>query len=159
MKDDPWGLRATTRGGRGLAGGLLLLYAAAACSRDSAAPPKAPPPPPQQPQGAVAPVRDSAAFENRVWKVKRSPTVEAGQLYVFLADGTLLIASAHGTPALGKWRLEGEQMTMVEEGIPYRVTILHSSPDSFNIRMANPGEPVDIDFVPASIRSAGEVSP
>jgi|SRR5665213_1090736 len=148
MKDDSWGLRATARRGRTLAVGMVLAWAAAACTKDSA-------PPPEPPQSAAAPVRDSAAFENRVWKVKRSPTVEAVQLYVFLADGTLLIVSAHGTPALGKWRLEGEQMTMVEEGIPYRVTILHSSPDSFNIRMANPGEPVDIHFVPASTDAAG----
>lgn len=121
-----------------------LVVLAAACTRDGAPPAK------RAQRDSTVPTSDSAAFENRVWKVARSATVEVGQLYVFLSDGTLLIASAHGTPALGSWRLSPGGMTMVEEGIPYRVTVLHSSPDSLAIRMANPGEPVTIELVRAS---------
>ena len=122
----------------------LVALAETACSRESA-------PPGQRAQrDSVAPEPDSAAFENHVWRVARSATVEVGQLYVFLSDGTLLIASAHGTPSLGSWGLEAGQMTMVEEGIPYKVTVLHSSADSLAIRMANPGEPVTIELVRAS---------
>jgi hypothetical protein len=123
-----------------------------ACTRESASPP--------QRAGRdsaatiAAPAPDSAAFENRVWKVARSATVEAGQLYVFLSDGTLLVASAHGTPSLGAWHLSPGGMTMVEEGIPYEVSILRSTPDSLSIRMANPGEPVTIELVHASTGGA-----
>jgi putative lipoprotein len=35
MKDDLWALRATTRGGRGLAVGLVLLFAVAACAHQA----------------------------------------------------------------------------------------------------------------------------
>jgi hypothetical protein len=122
----------------------LAVFAASGCSRDGTPPAK------RAQHDSTAPTSDSLAFENRVWKVARSATVEAGQLYVFLSDGTLLIASAHGTPALGSWRLSPGGMTMVEEGIPYKVTILRSSADSLAIRMANPGEPVTIELVRAS---------
>lgn len=124
----------------------LAVLAVAACTRESAPPAHSP----QRDSVAAAPAPDTAGFENRVWTVARSATVEVGQLYVFLSDGTLLIASAHGTPALGSWRLSAGQLTMVEEGIPYKVTILRSSPDSLAIRMANPGEPVTIELVRAS---------
>ena len=40
-------------------------------------------------------------------------------------------------------------MTLVEEGIPYKVDILRLSRDEFRIRSNNPGEPVEIRFVPA----------
>lgn len=97
--------------------------------------------------------RDSLGFANRVWKVQSSSTVALGTMYVFLSDGTLLITSDRSTPALGKWKREGGQMTMIEEGRPYKVAILQSSPDSFRITISNPGEPVEIGFVPATAGS------
>lgn len=90
-----------------------------------------------------------ASFVNKVWRVSQSSDVAAGMLYVFLSDGTLVIASAHGTPALGTWRLEGEALTMVEEGLPYVVDVLELSAAKFRIRVNNPGESTDITFVPA----------
>lgn len=87
------------------------------------------------------------SFANTVWQVARSTAGDPGALYVFLSDGTLLIASFHGTPALGRWRHSGDSLTMTEEGLPHPVTVLAQSPDSFAIRISSPGEPVEIHFV------------
>jgi hypothetical protein len=92
---------------------------------------------------------EDASFINRVWKVAESTSVAPGQLYVFLSDGTLVIASTTGTPALGTWTFDGKTLTMIEESIPYRVDILGLSTSEFRIRIHNPGGFVDINLVPA----------
>jgi hypothetical protein len=89
------------------------------------------------------------SFVNRVWRVESSSTVAPGTIYVFLADSTLLITSSNSKPLLGTWKYANGELTMVEEGIPYRVEVLHLSPDQFKIRSHNPGEPVEITLVPA----------
>ena len=89
------------------------------------------------------------SFLNRVWTVKESSAVEPGMLYVFLSDGTLVMTSPHGKPALGTWTPGNGTFTMVEEGQPHRVDILSLTEREFRIRSHNPGEPVDIVLVPA----------
>ena len=81
----------------------------------------------------------SPGFINTVWKVSESSSVALGTLYVFLSDGTLVVASPHGKPTLGKWKDEGGILTMVEEGIPYQVDVLNLERDQFKIRSHNPG--------------------
>ena len=117
-----------------VASALLL----AGCPRPAAAPP------PQASPNA-APV----GFVNRVWKVEKSSSVSPDTMYVFLSDGTLVVTSPHGKPSLGTWRSEAGKMTMVEEGISYPVDTLRLDADRFVIRSHNPGEPVDIEMVPA----------
>lgn len=90
-----------------------------------------------------------AGFVNRVWSVRTSTSVEPGTMYAFVSDGTLLITSINGTPALGQWTPAGEGFTMIEEGISYKVDILSLTPDELRIRIHNPGEPVEIVFAPA----------
>ena len=70
-------------------------------------------------------------------------------MYAFLSDGTLVVASPQGKPSLGTWKYENGKLTMVEEGIPYDVDVLKLEADRFAIRSHNPGEPVDIEMVPA----------
>ncbi len=89
------------------------------------------------------------SFENRVWRVAESTAVAPGQLYVFFSDGTLVITSATGTPALGTWKRDGDGIVMIEEGRPYRVEVLALTDAEFSIRSHNPGPPVDIRFVRA----------
>ena len=114
---------------------VLLL---SGCSRGDA--------PREQAAGQAA---DSAAsFVDRVWRVERSSSVAPGTIYVFLSEGTLLITSSNSKPMLGTWSNKNGELTMVEEGIPYRVQVLHLSPDQFRIRSHNPGEPVEITLVP-----------
>src|SRR5262245_44591539 len=98
---------------------------------------------------APTPGDEPTSFVNKVWKVSQSAAVAPGQLYVFLSDGTLVIASSTGKPSLGTWSYTDSVLTMVEEGISYRVDILKLTPDEFSIRSHNPGEPVDIMLVPA----------
>ena len=91
----------------------------------------------------------AAGFVNIVWVVSQSSSVAPGTLYVFLSDGTLVIASPHGKPALGTWKDAGGILTMVEEGTPYQVDVLSLSRDRFTIRSYNPGKPAEITLIPA----------
>jgi hypothetical protein len=86
-----------------------------------------------------------------VWRVRESSSVALGTLYVFLSEGTLVITSSNSKPALGRWKYEDGALTMVEEGISYKVDILKLSKDEFRIRNNNPGEPVEITLVPAGV--------
>jgi hypothetical protein len=121
-------------------GALALCLAAAASS--VACREKAPPPD----RGTAAPV----SFVNKVWRVQSSSSIETGMLYVFLSDGTLVISSPHGTPSLGTWKPSGTGFTMIEEGRPYPVDVLKLSADEFRIMINNPGDAVEIAFVPAA---------
>ena len=94
------------------------------------------------------------SFINKVWSVQSSNAVAAGQLYVFLSEGTLVIASRNGRPAFGSWRQQDRTFTMVEEGIAYEVEILELTEGRFRIRMKNPGEPVEMTLVPATAGAA-----
>ena len=107
-------------------------------------------PPPAPAASTPAPAPEAAAsFINQVWKVSRSSGVEPGMMYIFLSDGTLVITSPHGKPALETWKSENGGFTMVEESIPYKVEILKLSQTEFTIRIHSPGEPLEITFVPA----------
>jgi len=81
--------------------------------------------------------------------VDESSSIALGQLYVFLSEGTLVVASPNGKPSLGTWSSEEGALTMVEEGIPYKCDILGLSKTEFRIRSNNPGDPVEIRFEPA----------
>jgi hypothetical protein len=105
-------------------------------------------------QAADNKVNSPATFVNKVWRVESSSSVAPGTIYVFLSEGTLLIASSNSRPLLGTWTSANGELTMVEEGIPYRVEVLHLSPGQFKIRSHNPGEPVEITLVPAEERPA-----
>lgn len=112
----------------------------------------APPPPAPASAAAASPAPAPAApasFVNRVWRVADSNAVAAGQLYVFLSEGTLVIAAPTGTPSLGTWSRDGDGLTIVEEGRPHRVEVLNLTHDEWRVRVHSPGEPVDIRLVPA----------
>jgi hypothetical protein len=100
------------------------------------------------PADAAAATPDSApAFVSKLWKVSRSSGVEPGTLYAFFADGTLLITSSHGTPALGRWEYSGDTLTLIEEGIPHPATVQRLLADTFAIALRDRGAPLDITFV------------
>jgi hypothetical protein len=90
-----------------------------------------------------------ASFVNRVWVVAESPQVAQGELRVFLSEGTLVMASPHGTPAFGTWSYKGGSLKITEESQEYAVDILELTRDSFRIQMHSPGEPVVIRLAPA----------
>ena len=101
---------------------------------------------------AAGPSADTAAtpaFADRIWRVAHSTAGTTGDYYVFLSDGSLLIASAHGTPSLGSWRGSGDSLTVVEEGRPYPTAIRALTADTFAIRLTSPGAPVDLTFARA----------
>lgn len=120
---------------------LSLVTLLAACSEESIASH----PPLPEPQAAAAPV----SFVNKVWRVSESAQVAPGSLYVFLSEGTLVMASAHGSPSFGKWKQEAGELSMIEDGLAYKVRILKLTDNIFRIRSLNPGEPVEMMLVPA----------
>ncbi len=100
----------------------------------------------------LAPGRGKPAtvtFVDKVWRVVAPSDIAVGALYVFLSDGTLVIASPDAQPLVGTWSFADGVFTMVEEGIAYRVDVVGLSADGFMIRSRNPGPPVLIRMVPA----------
>ncbi|MBC8121407.1 MAG: hypothetical protein H7Y22_06160 [Gemmatimonadaceae bacterium] len=92
----------------------------------------------------------SASFINKVWKVGEPSSIPPGMLYIFLSEGTLVMASPNSRPAFGKWKSEGGTLTtMIEEGIPYKVNVVKLSDDEFKITLINPGKPTELTLVPA----------
>jgi hypothetical protein len=107
-----------------------------------------------QPTASPAPANDAAEatkpeFAGKVWRVQSSTAGEPGSTYAFLADGTLVIDSPHGTPMHGKWSYDDGKLVMTEEGVAYRTDIVALNAGTFQIRSHNPGGVVDIILVPA----------
>lgn len=100
-------------------------------------------------EGPATASSEKATFVNRVWRVAESSAMSQGQLVVFLSEGTLVFASPHGKPALGTWSYDGKALTMIEEGLPYKVDILKLTKTEFRILSHNPGGMVETQFVPA----------
>jgi hypothetical protein len=107
-----------------------------------------PEPPRWVDQASTTHVPDS--FVDRVWVVAESEQVEAGELRVFLSEGTLVMASPYATPSFGTWRYRDGRLTITEEGRQYEVDVLESTESDFRIRIHSPGEPVEIHFKRAS---------
>jgi hypothetical protein len=110
---------------------------------------------PRQPESRERASGQPASFVNRVWMAAESTGVQQGQLYVFLSDGSMVIASREGTPSLGYWSRDSLGLVLVEDGIPYATDIVELTPDEFRIRSHNPGGEVEIRLVPAP----GDASP
>lgn len=104
----------------------------------------------------AASTKAPASFINRVWVVVESRQVAPGELRVFLSEGTLVMASPHGTPSVGRWRFRDGHLTITEEGLEYDAEIIELSQDVFRIRIHSPGEPVDILVRPADQPPVGE---
>lgn len=98
-------------------------------------------------------VRRVPAFINKVWRVDKSANVAPGRLYVFLSEGSLVITSLTGTPALRTWRYANGKLTMVEDGIPYKVDMLRLNSRVFPLRIHNPGGAVEMRLVLTEVGS------
>jgi hypothetical protein len=103
---------------------------------------------------APAPAGDATearepVFAGKVWRVQSSTAGEPGSTYAFLADGTLVIDSPHGTPLYAQWSYDDGKLVMKEEGVAYPTDIVGLDAGTFRIRGHNPGGTVDITLVPA----------
>ena len=101
-------------------------------------------PAPATTQAPVAP-----GFVNRVWQVVDTTDVKSGMMYAFLSDGTLVVSSPNGKPALGEWKLSPAGLTMVEESQSYETDIVVLTPTEMHLRSRNPGGAAEIHLVPA----------
>ena len=128
------------KGKRLQTGVAVVLFAVLGCAKAA----------PLPEQRSAAPTEARTTFVNRVWRVSQSSSVAPGQLYTFLSEGTLVIASPTGTPSLGTWRDDGGKLTIVEDSRPYNVKVLGLSETEFRIQINGPGDPVIIRFEPAN---------
>jgi len=124
---------------------LVVVAFTAGCSRERAGAE----PDTATPDTTVTVSSDSMHIVNRAWQVASSTAGDPGQLYTFLSDGTLLIASADGVPFVGTWVYAPGRLTFVEEGPAFTVDIVRSTADTLQVRGANPGGTLEIVFVPA----------
>lgn len=108
------------------------------------------------PAAAAQPCQPAAPFLNRVWRVRESSAVAPGTLYVFLSDGTLLVAAEKQKPSFWRWTYVDGALTMIEESVAYPTDILTLSDQEFTIRSHNPGEAVLITLVPVTGVSLSE---
>jgi heat shock protein HslJ/uncharacterized membrane protein len=143
---------------RTLAVVFISALAVTACERTDKSQPAAAPVAESAPAANQVPAQAGRSFVNKVWEVTESPQVERGSLRVFLADGTLVLASPNATPAFGIWRFDDGRLTIIEEGLEYPTDILALSESEFRIRMHSPGEPVEIRFAPAKQTPPGAVA-
>ena len=92
-----------------------------------------------------------APFVNRVWQViEGPPDIQAGTLYAFLTDNSLLITVPGATtPRRARWHGAGGGLVLIEEGLRYPTDILEQGPDRFAIRIHRKPAHVDVTFAPA----------
>ena len=102
---------------------------------------------PATPQQPVETRPVTPAFAGRTWRVTESASVARGTRYEFRPDGVLRITGPGSTPSEGTWTWHEGVLTMVEDGIPYRIDILALDDHTFRIRSNNPGAPVEITLV------------
>lgn len=105
----------------------------------------APEPAAEAPAATVLPPR----IENRVWARVDSAGAPTGELYAFLGQGTLVIASTTGTPLLGSWTRDGDGLRLVEEGTGYDTEILRLDHGELLLRSHHPGGTLELRLVPA----------
>ncbi|MBP9198525.1 MAG: hypothetical protein KBF47_00840 [Gemmatimonadales bacterium] len=117
------------------------------------APPSAGAPPGPATADAPAPV-GRPTFINRVWQVADSTGTASGDIYAFLGEGTLVVASARGKPALGRWSGTTDSLTLVEQGVSHPVEVLGLTHTTFRMRSHHPGGTVDLLLVPAPGRAS-----
>ncbi len=126
---------------------MLALALVGACSESAAPADKT------VPAAQAAPGKPG--FTNKVWQVSQSTGVVPGMLYVFLSDGTLVMASPRSKPALGAWTYKAGALTMIEDSLEYKTDILALSENEFRIRSNNPGGSIEITLVPAKSAPLG----
>lgn len=97
----------------------------------------------------------TASIVNRVWQVADPSDIAPGQLYVFLSEGTLVMASPHTTPSFGRWERQGDGLVLVEDGQRYPTDIVSLTADELRLRSHNPGTAVNMRLVPAPMPALG----
>lgn len=94
------------------------------------------------------PADPASVLAGRAWRVeRRSDGGEIGSTYAFLADGTLVVDSANGTPMTGRWAVDGGALSLTEEGIAYPTDLVVRDADHVTLRSHNPGGVVEIALV------------
>jgi hypothetical protein len=85
---------------------------------------------------------------NKVWLVTAPAGRAPGSLYIFLADGTLMMTSCVETYRLSTWRLQSDDRLLVTEDstTSYVVRVIDLGERDLRLRLELVGENVDLEL-------------
>lgn len=97
---------------------------------------------------AAAPPTTASRLINKVWSVTAPPDRAPGSLYIFLADGTLMMASCVETYRLATWQSQGDDRLVVTEDptTSYGVRVIDQGERDLRLRLELTGENVDLEL-------------
>jgi hypothetical protein len=132
------------RGLRSAVFALFALGALASCSQrqgpiDS---------PAQTGTAAPSPSTTESRLTGKVWLVTAPAGRAPGSLYIFLTDGTLMMASCAETYRLATWQLQGDDRLLVTEDptTSYIVRVVDLGGRDLRLRLELVGENVDLEL-------------
>ncbi|MGP9800811.1 hypothetical protein [Rheinheimera sp. NSM] len=100
------------------------------------------------PQQAGLPCCSNSALANRVW-LQTSKEAEPGALRIFLANGTMLLASDVASPAIEQWLCTQGRLYLIEQGIRYSADILQLTETVLTLQLEHPAGSTVLSFVAA----------
>ena len=97
---------------------------------------------------APAPPTTTSRLINKVWSVTAPPERAPGSLYIFVADGTLMMASCVETYRLATWQSQGDDRFLVTEDptTSYVVRVIDQGERDLRLRLELVGEYVDLEL-------------
>jgi len=126
---------------------LFVLWGLAACSQRKGST--------DQPSGtdaatstAPSPSTTESRLANKVWLITAPAGRAPGSLYIFLADGTLMMTSCVETYRLAAWRSQGDDRLLVTEDptTSYVVRVVDLGERELRLRLELVGENVDLEL-------------
>ena len=122
---------------------LFALWGIASCSQRSGSTDQ-----PARTDAAPAPSTTESRLTNKVWLLTAPAGRAPGSLYVFLADGTLMMTSCVETYRLATWQLQGDDRLLVTEDptTSYVVRVIDLGERDLRLRLELIGENVDLEL-------------
>jgi len=104
--------------------------------------------PAQTGAAAPSPSTTESRLTNKAWLITAPAGRAPGSLYVFLADGTLMMTSCVETYRLATWQLQGDDRLVVTEDptTRYVVRVIDVGERELRLRLELVGENVDLEL-------------
>jgi hypothetical protein len=128
----------------------VVLLVAAGCSPSTPAPNASAPASSVQP---LAPTNVTDRLVNKAWRITSPSDRAPGSFYIFLANGTLVMASCVETYRLAAWRADGPSRLMITEdpGVQYPAEMSEVGERQASLRLILKSEQVDLTLAQADV--------
>lgn len=105
-------------------------------------------PPARTESTAPSPSTTESRLTGKVWLVTAQAGRAPGSLYIFLADGTLMMTSCVEAYRLAAWQLQGDERLLVTEDptTSYIVRVVDLGERDLRLRLELVGENVDLEL-------------